>query len=96
MRKKIECLERLFALLKCKVELLEFLKEEKVINDDQMQGLLSSHHSGHSTRIATILEDASKSEKLQLVDYEWTILPVELVKLSIVSHNSKKEFTFSA
>lgn len=94
MRKKIECLERLFALLKCRNDLLQFLKEEGVINDDTMQNTLHEHHGTHATKIAGMLEEAVRTEKLQLVDYEWTILPIELVKLTIVSRNSKKEFAY--
>ena len=95
MRRKVECLNRLFELLKCRTEILQFLKEEKVISDDTMQHLLLEHHTTHSTRIAGLLDESMKMDKLQLVDYEWTILPHELVKLSLVSKNAKKEWTFN-
>ena len=95
MKRKIECLERLFNLLKCKVDLLQYLKEDGVITDDTMQRLLNDHHSLHANRIATIMEDAVRENKLQLVDYEWSILPMELVRLTIVSNKSKKIFEYS-
>lgn len=95
MKRKIECLERLFSLLKCKVELLQFLKEERIITDDIMQTLLVQHHSMHANKIATIMAEATRDTKLQLVDYEWSILPLELVRLTIVTHNTKRVFEYS-
>ncbi len=95
MRKKIECLDRLFVTLKCRNEILEYLKGEKLITDDVMQHLLHDHHSTHSTKIASLMEELLKAEKLQLVDYSWTILPKEFIQLSIVSKDSKKDFTYS-
>lgn len=95
MKKKIEFLNRLFALLNCRLELLEWLREERVMTDDEIQHLLTEHHSSHASRIAVLLEDFQKKETLQLVDYTWSILPKELLKLSIVAPNAKKEFTYS-
>lgn len=96
MKRRIDCLERLFALLKCKVDLLQFLKEEEVISDDTMQRLLIEHHTAHCTKIAGILADAVKENKIQLADYEWSILPVEIVKLTIVTNRTKREFEYSS
>lgn len=95
MRKKVDCLNRLFDTLKCRIDLLDYLKEEKLITDDVAQNVLHENHTQHATRIASILEELAKTDKLQLVDYEWTILPKELVKLTLVSRNNKKEFIYS-
>lgn len=95
MRKKIECLDRLFVLLRCRSEILQFLKDEKLITDDTLNVILMEHHATHSTKIATLLEELVKDDKLQLVDYEWTILPKELVKLSLVTKVTKKEFAYA-
>lgn len=95
MRKKIDCMSRLFDLLKCRNEILEFLKEEKLISDDVMQTILHEHHSGHAAKITTMLAEFQQADKLQLVDYEWTILPKELVQLTVVSRNTKKVWVYS-
>lgn len=92
MNKKIECLNRLFKLLACRQEILEFLAEEKVIPQVAVQDILHSTHQTHAAQMATIMDVAVKEGQLQLVDYEWTILPVERVSLTIVSNNTKKEF----
>lgn len=95
MRRKIDFLTRLFEVLQCRVDILQFLKDEKLINDDAMQTILHDQHQTHSTKIAMLLEELLKEEKLQLVSYEWSILPKELLSLTIVATNAKKEFIHS-
>lgn len=96
MKKKIDFLNRMFELLRNKVEILEYLKMEKLITDDQMQRFLNENHIQHASRLAFMLEDLLLDEKLQLADYEWTILPFEVLKLTLVSATSKKEFIYGA
>lgn len=60
-----------------------------------MQTLLAEHFSSHATRVATILNDLQKADKLQLVDYEWSILPFERLKLTLVTNTQRKEFEYS-
>ena len=95
MRKKIEFLDRMFDRLKNRIEILEFLKLSKLINDDTMQSILHDNHAQHSTVIAGLLTDLSKEEKVQLISYDWTILPHEIMKLTIVTDSDKKEFIYS-
>lgn len=95
MRKKIDMLNKLFDYLKCRNDILQFLKDEKIIDDNLMQNILHEHHTQHATRIAGMLDELQRADKLQLVDYEWQILPKELVKLTLISKNSKKDFTYS-
>jgi len=96
MKRRVEFLNRIFDLLKCRTTILDFLKEEKLITDDMVQTLLNEHHSSHASRIANLLADLAKQDKLQLVDYEWTILPTEHLKLTLVTDHNKKEFEFNA
>lgn len=96
MKRKIEFLTRLFDLLKCRNSLLEYLKEEKLISDDVMQNMLAEHYSTHASKIAFLLQDLQKSDQLQLLDYEWSILPFERLKLTLVTRTGKKEFEYSA
>jgi len=95
MRKKIEFLDRMFDRLKNRVEILEFLKLSRLINDDTMQSILHGNHKTHSTAIATLLNSLVSEEKVQLISYDWTILPNEVMKLTIVTDADKKEFVYS-
>ena len=94
MNKKVECLNQLFKLLQCRQELLEFLTEEKIIEPIRIQEILHSNHNTHASQIATILNEAETKEQLQLVEYDWSILPVQTICLTLVSNNAKREFKY--
>jgi hypothetical protein len=92
---KINCLNQLFKKLHCRVEILDFLVLEKVINSDTMAHIINEQQNTHPQLIFSLLEKLQKEDKLQLVDYEWSLLPKEFIKLTIVTDNSKKEFIYS-
>ena len=94
MNKKVEFFHKLFKLLQCRQDILEYLAEEKVIPEVAVQDILHQQHQTHASQIATILENALKEERLQLVSYEWNVLPNEQLCLTIVSDNNKKEFKY--
>lgn len=93
--KKIECIEYLFKKLKCRSEILQFLVDENLLTSQEMAGILHDPHHTHSSAFFSLLSGLQKEEKIQLVDYEWTVLPKEFVKLTIVTMSAKKEFTYS-
>jgi hypothetical protein len=95
MNKKVEFLNRLFQMMDCKTAMLQHLKEDKLINQDSINAILKSHESAHCSNIHRILTDLHKESKLQLLDYEWKILPYEHLKLTIISHSGIKEFEYS-
>jgi len=41
----------------------------------------------------TKLASLSKSNKLQLLEYEWVVLPVERMKITIITDRMSKEFS---
>jgi flagellar motor switch protein FliG len=95
VRKRIDFLNRLFDLRKCREEILDFLKDEHIINDDIKQSILHEHHTQHASKILSLFEDLQKKEALQSVEFEWKILPVEFMQLTLISKNAKKDFTYS-
>lgn len=95
MRKKIDFLNRLFAVLHCRAEILEYLKLQRLITDDVMVGILHENHNNHATKIAGLLEELVQTEKIQLLTYEWTILPKEHLCLTILTETDRKEFVYS-
>ena len=92
--KKIDCLKYLFTKLKCRMEILEFLKNEHLISDRHMSEILHESSINHATRIFNLLENLQKENKLQLVDYEWAFLTVEMATLTLVTNSAKKEFKY--
>jgi len=95
-KRQIEFLNRIFELLKCRSELLLFLKEERLITADTIHNITSQHHTLHAESVAALLAELAKQDKLQLLYYEWTILPIEHMKLTLITNHSKKEFEFNA
>jgi hypothetical protein len=93
--KKIECLDILFKKLHCGSQLLEFLRDEHIIDNNLMARIIHEQSSAHSSAIFSLLENLQKENKVQLVDYQWTILPKEFIQLTIVTSNARKDFTFS-
>jgi hypothetical protein len=94
MIRKVEFLQRLFKLTKDRHSILEFLAAEKIILPVRVQDILHTEHTTHASQIAVLLEQAVKDEKVQLLDYEWTILPVERMSLTIVTQTDKRVFTY--
>jgi len=94
MVKQIDFLAKMFKVLNNRQEILEFLAETKVIKLVDVQDILLTNHNTHAGQIAALLSGAVKEEQLQLVDYEWSILPVEKMLLTIVSDSTKKEWRY--
>lgn len=92
MISKIRFLEEMFKTQKNQTQILQFLVDQQVYDKRSMDLLLHEDYRQHSTKIAMLLNDLQKEEKLQLVDYEWSILPKSVMRLSIVGPHDKKEF----
>jgi hypothetical protein len=82
-------------LIKCRNELLDYLREEKLITDVQLHMFRTEHYSEYALSMANILFALSRTDDVQLVDYEWTILPFERLKLTIVTNKRSKTFEYS-
>lgn len=92
--KKIEFLDRLFKLAGCFDELCGFMADERLLDASL---LLTLKNTSEKARwIVNFLDDLQKDEKIMLVSYEWQVLPVERLKLTIVTSKANKEFYFNA
>jgi len=74
-------------------EVVAFLLSERLLTEFQFSVL--KQESDKAKYLCLHLEDLKKTEKLLLLDYEWVILPVERLKLTIVTERINKEFTYS-
>ena len=90
VKRQIECLERLQSLTGQLELILQFLKQEGLVDDNQMRSVKNS--SDHAKEVQLILRDLQVREKLQLLEYEWNVLPVENIKITIVTDRDSKEF----
>lgn len=89
---KILCVERLCEMSAFMDELTTFLIGESLMNAGQAKELRSSNTKGKD--VVNFLQDLSTKEKLQLLEYDWKILPVEYIRIIIVTDKAKHEFTW--
>lgn len=92
--KQIECLNRLNDLDGSVQQIALFLREEKIITQDQLNLVRSSPMQGKE--LQGILAQLVSDEKLQLLEYQWWILPVEIITITIVTDSLKREFSYQA
>lgn len=91
--KQIECLFRLDQLIASNDSIAEFLRAEDLLSKEEVKGIKSASDTakalqGHLSRL-------SSSNKLQLLEYEWTLLPVERLKITIVTDRNSMEFSYN-
>ena len=90
---QILCLQRLQDTTGQLVDILEFLKQELLVDDAQMKSVKQG--ADHAKEIQSILKDLQARNKLQLLEYEWNILPVENILITIITERNQREFTYN-
>ena len=73
-------------------EILEFLIEERLMKKEERVGL--DRPTERAKFLVDRLEFLLREEKVMLVDWEWNILPVERIRLLIVTDSLQKDFTY--
>lgn len=92
-RREIECIARLQLLGGHLDDILEYLLSEGLIPKSEAQVLRTNPEVAKAMQL--MLHRLSTSGKLQLLEYEWTVLPVERIKISVVTDRSSKEFVYN-
>ena len=89
-KREVECLKRFQQLSPIYEELITFLLQEKLLSKEELKVIRESpeqaRHLQH--KLATL----SSEQKIQLLEYEWVVLPVEQIKLNIVTDGGHREF----
>ena len=91
MNKKIECIRKLIDN-DMFIDLTEWLIENKFAKSDDFMGLARNKEKAEC--VYQKLNEAMAEEKLQLIDYEWNLLPLELIKITCITETEKKVFTY--
>lgn len=93
MNKKIECIKRLLKKNNAYLEICEWLLEKKLITDLQVES--NTRLDERAQLIFNILEDAQENRSdFQMVDWEWSILPLELIKITCITETEVKVFSY--
>lgn len=93
-KREIECLKRLQQLSPVYEELIAFLLQEYLLDKEELKALKTSPDQGRLLHAK--LASLSETRKLQLLEFEWTLLPTERIKVNIVTDTGFKEFTAEA
>lgn len=93
VKREIECLQRLQDLTGQLEDILQFLKLENLVNDNQLKTVHLA--ADHAKEIQSILRSLQSAGKLQLLEYHWTLLPVENISIAIITDRNHKEFIFN-
>lgn len=92
-KREIECLQRLQALTGQLDDILQFLKQEGLVDGNQMKSVALSPERAKETQL--ILRTLQLAGKLQLLEYRWDVLPVENIIISVITDRNNKEFSFN-
>ena len=93
IKREVECLNRLQELTGQLEDILSFLKQENLVDDNQIKSVKLS--ADHPKEIRGILQDLKVRQKLQLLQYEWSVLPVENITITVITDRNQKEFIFN-
>jgi hypothetical protein len=89
--KKIECLRRLYDLNQSILsEIMSFLKDNDIIEENDVYEYKVSLNKPEF--LYKTLESIKK--KVQMVSFQWTILPDEFIIISIATEKEYKEFIY--
>lgn len=92
MIKETECIARLFKLTDCYAELVDFMMEEKILSDSDLVSLKLEHNKPKF--IYDLLKQAEKDEQIMLLSFDWVVLPVERIRIRLITGRSNKELTY--
>ncbi len=88
-----QCFGRLVEQGSCYSELKAFMLDEGILHKADLPLLVVSNNK--SLYLANKLDEAKESGKIQLMSFEWTVLPSENINLLIITDRTNKTFTFT-
>ncbi len=71
-------------------DIIDVLKSDQIVSDKEIHEVTTSYDPTES--LFKLLEIKYKDGKLDLLDYEWWILPRRVIVLTIVTPYAKREF----
>ena len=92
IRHEVECLRRLNELTPVYEELLQFLKAESLLSSEQLKVIRLSPEIDRAKLLQEELDHLAKDSKIQLLAYEWSILPTEVIRITVITDKTHREF----
>lgn len=92
LNKKIECILRLIKKEESYVDIVNWLIEQRITTLQDAKGQTRDQEKAEFLYYS--LKKGVEMEKIQLLDYEWSVLPLEQIKITCITDREKKEFTY--
>jgi hypothetical protein len=93
LKREIDCLKRLHEVTNQLDDILGFLKQENLIDDNHIRTIKQS--ADHPKEVQSILRNLQITQKIQMLQYEWSILPIENINIHIITDRNQREFSFN-
>lgn len=90
-KRELDCFKRLQSLTPVQDELIAFLMQEYLLSADELKAMKGE--ADMAKHVYTKLATLSEERKIQLLEFEWSLLPTERIKLLLVTDRGMKEFT---
>lgn len=90
--RKLQALKLLLENTYDAIHIAKTMKDDMVFSSDDFEKVKGAYD--RSEELFMMLERAKKAGKLDLVDYEWQMLPIVSVKLTVVGPSGVREFTY--
>jgi hypothetical protein len=74
-------------------EWMDFLLEDKLM--DVADITVFRLEKDKALWIHSLLNQAKKAERVLLFDFEWSLLPIERIKVTVVTSRNSKEFVYN-
>jgi hypothetical protein len=89
---EIKCLSRLDELLSTNETIVEYLVSEGLMQKDEQKAMMAGSDVAKALQLFL---GKMKGNKLQLLEYEWVLLPEERLKVTIISDRNSREFSYN-
>jgi hypothetical protein len=90
---EVACIQRLISVGMMVEEWMDFLLENKLIETEDIPTFRLEKDK--ALYIHEIITKAKKDERVLLFDFEWNILPVERIRVTVVTSRNNKEFVYN-
>lgn len=88
--RRIDCISRLLKINDVYSDICMWLIEQKIITRTEAEGPTRDQEKAEFLYFS--FKKGVDIEKLILLDYEWTILPLEQIKITCITDRETKEF----
>lgn len=92
MKRNIDCVERLLTINHSYDEIVEWLTLNKFVDEVDLKGLTRDRERAEF--IYGIFNKKKQEDEIILLYFEWTVLPKETIKITCVTKNEEKFFTY--